>query len=72
MPPRHFLLQRTQRWISFARPDITLSLIHILPMFLGVTGVLWTGPVADGLAFIFSVILLVYERKQLHKIELAA
>lgn len=41
-------------------------------MFLGVTGVLWTGPVADGLAFIFSVILLVYERKQLHKIELAA
>lgn len=43
----------------------------ILPMFLGVTGVLWTGPVADGLAFIFSVILLVYERKQLHKIELA-
>lgn len=44
----------------------------ILPMFLGVTGVLWTGPVADGLAFIFSVILLVYERKQLHKIELAA
>ena len=44
----------------------------ILPMFLGVTGVLWTGPVADGLAFIFSVILLVYERKQLHKIEIAA
>lgn len=44
----------------------------ILPMFLGVTGVLWTGPVADGLAFIFSVILLVYERKQLHKIELEA
>lgn len=44
----------------------------ILPMFLGVTGVLWTGPVADGLAFIFSVILLVYERKQLHRIELAA
>lgn len=44
----------------------------ILPMFLGVTGVLWIGPVADGLAFIFSVILLVYERKQLHKIELAA
>lgn len=40
----------------------------ILPIFLGVTGVLWTGPVEDGLAFVFSVILLVYERKQLHKI----
>lgn len=38
----------------------------ILPMFLGVTGVLWTGPVADGLAFLLSVGLLIYERKQLH------
>ena len=41
----------------------------ILPMFLGVTGVLWTGPVADGLAFILSVAFLVYERKQLKEIE---
>lgn len=40
----------------------------ILPIYLGVVGVLWTGPVADGLAFLFSVILLVYERKQLHQI----
>ena len=40
----------------------------ILPMFMGVTGVLWTGPVADGLAFVLSVALLAYERKQLHRI----
>lgn len=39
----------------------------ILPMFLGVTGVLWTGPVADGLAFLLSAGLLIYERKQLHQ-----
>lgn len=38
----------------------------ILPIFLGVTGVLWTGPVADGLAFVLSLILLVYERGQLN------
>ena len=44
----------------------------ILPMFLGVTGVLWTGPVADGLAFIFSLILLLYERKQLKGISVSA
>ncbi len=44
----------------------------ILPVFLGVTGVLWTGPVADGLAFVLSVILLIYERKQLKKIEVSA
>ena len=43
----------------------------ILPMFLGVVGVLWTGPVADGLAFVFSVALLVYERRQLHHISQA-
>lgn len=41
----------------------------ILPMFLGVVGVLWTGPVADSLAFVLSVILLIYERKQLHDTE---
>ena len=41
----------------------------ILPIFLGVTGVLWTGPVADGLAFVLSLILLVYERGQLNKIQ---
>lgn len=40
----------------------------ILPMFLGVTGVLWTGPVADGLAFILSLMLIIYERKQLKKV----
>lgn len=39
----------------------------ILPKFMGVTGVLWTGPVADGLAFILSLILLIYERNHLKK-----
>lgn len=39
----------------------------ILPEFLGVTGVLWTGPVADGLAFILSLVLLIYERNHLKK-----
>ncbi len=39
----------------------------ILPTFLGVEGVLWTGPVADGLAFLLSLALLVYEREHLKK-----
>ena len=39
----------------------------ILPTFLGVTGVLWTGPVADGLAFLLSLALLAYERSHLKK-----
>ena len=39
----------------------------LLPMALGVEGVLWTGPVADGLAFLLSLALLLYERHHLKK-----
>ena len=39
----------------------------LLPKALGVVGVLWTGPVADGLAFIMSLALLLYERHHLKK-----
>ena len=44
----------------------------LLPTLMGVAGVLWTGPVADGLAFILSLVLLLYERNHLikeHKLE---
>ena len=40
----------------------------ILPVFMGVEGVLWTGPVADGLAFILSLAFLAYERNHLKKV----
>lgn len=39
----------------------------ILPQFFGVVGVLWTGPVADGLAFVLSLVLLLYENHHLKK-----
>ena len=39
----------------------------ILPAFLGVEGVLWTGPVADGLAFVLSLILILCERQHLKR-----
>lgn len=39
----------------------------ILPAFLGVEGVLWTGPVADGLAFLLSLAFLLYERNHLKR-----
>ena len=44
----------------------------ILPKFLGVTGVLWTGAVADGLAFLLSLGLLIYERSQLKEDQVSA
>lgn len=33
----------------------------ILPIFMGVEGVLWSGPFADGLAFIFAIAFILYE-----------
>ena len=40
----------------------------LLPRFMGVEDVLWTGPVADGLAFLLSLGLLLHERKHLKKV----
>lgn len=37
----------------------------LLPMAIGVTGVLWSGPVADGLAFILALALILYEMRKL-------
>lgn len=39
----------------------------LLPRAMGVVGVLWTGPVADGLAFLLSLAFLLYERNHLKK-----
>lgn len=43
----------------------------ILPKFIGVTGVLWSGPVADALAFILAFILIGYEMKKFKETEAA-
>lgn len=39
----------------------------VLPIYMGVVGVLWSGPVADSLAFILSFALIGYEMKQLNR-----
>lgn len=41
----------------------------ILPMFLGVSGILWSGPVADALAFILAVTLIGIEMKKFNQQE---
>lgn len=64
-PIKSALLSLSRQIIFFVPAAI------ILPMFLGVMGVLWTGPVADGLAFLLSLGLILYERKQLKKAQLA-
>lgn len=54
------------RQIIFFIPTILL-----LPMALGVDGILWTGPVADGLAFVLALGLILYERSILKRTERA-
>ena len=44
----------------------------VLPIYMGVTGVLWAGPVADGLAFILAFILIGFEIKNLNHMPAAA
>ena len=60
-PVKSAILSLAQQIIFFVPAAL------ILPTFLGVEGVLWTGPVADGLAFLLSLALLLYERHHLKK-----
>lgn len=64
-PAKSALLSLSRQIIFFVPAAV------ILPVFMGVKGVLWTGPVADGLAFVLSLTLIVYERKQLKKVPLS-
>lgn len=40
----------------------------VLPIYIGINGILWSGPVADGLAFILALCLILFEMKQLKKL----
>ncbi|MCD8004692.1 MAG: MATE family efflux transporter [Oscillospiraceae bacterium] len=44
---------------------LMLAAMIVLPIFLGVEGVLWAGPVADVLAFLFTVVLLLLNWKKI-------
>ncbi len=60
-PVKSAILSLARQIIFFVPAALTL------PTLLGVAGVLWTGPVADGLAFLLSLALLLYERNHLNK-----
>lgn len=52
--------------ISLSRQILFLiPAIMILCRLIGITGVLWAGPVADGLAFLLALIFMLYELKQM-------
>ena len=52
--------------LSLSRQVIFLiPAMFILPVFMGVEGILWAGPVADSAAFILAVTLLTVNVKKL-------
>ena len=52
--------------ISLSRQIIFLiPAVMILCSFIGLDGVLWAGPVADGLAFVLALVLTLHELKSL-------
>lgn len=54
--------------VTLSRQIVFLVPVAILlPRVIGVTGVLWSGPVADGLAFILALILIGYEMRKFRK-----
>ncbi len=56
--------------ISLSRQIVLLiPAIMILCSFMGINGVLWAGPVADGLAFIFALVLILHEMKKINQLE---
>ena len=55
-------------WISLSRQIIILiPAMFILGKFFGVEGILYSGPVGDGIAFLLSAILIVIDLKKLGK-----
>ena len=62
-PVKGLLLSMT-RQVFFLIP-----LILILPLFLGIDGILYAGPLADGIAFLVSVLLVSREMKKMRSLE---
>ncbi|MGN0971505.1 MAG: MATE family efflux transporter, partial [Aristaeellaceae bacterium] len=46
------------------RAFLLLPLVLVFPMFWGIDGVLWAGPVADGLAGVLSLLLVFQEMRK--------
>ena len=56
--------------ISLSRQIVFLiPAVMILCNYMGIKGVLWAGPVADGLAFVFALVLVLNEIKKINHLE---
>ena len=57
-------------WLSLTRQIIfLLPLVLILPALMGIDGVMYAGPVADGMAVLVAILLVSHEMKILKRLE---
>lgn len=57
-------------WMSVSRQLLMMvPLLLILPMFFGINGALWAGPIADGMAAALAIIFAVREIKIINALE---
>ncbi|MCH3917626.1 MAG: hypothetical protein LKE40_09210 [Spirochaetia bacterium] len=53
--------------LSLSRQIVFLiPAVLILPKFLGIDGILWAGPVADGLAFILAIVVSIIDVRKVN------
>jgi len=46
-------------------------LVILLPLFMGIDGILYAGPIADGLAAVVTIVMALVEFGQMKKLEKA-
>lgn len=57
-------------FLSMTRQVLFLvPLLIIMPMFFGIEGIMYTAPISDTLAFIFSITMAFFEFKKMRKLE---
>ncbi len=65
-PVKGLLLSMTRQVIFL------IPLVLILPVFMGLDGILYAGPVADGAAFVVTVVMILREMKKIKGLEMQA
>ncbi len=63
-PVKGLLLSMTRQVIFL------IPLVLILPLFLGLDGILYAGPIADGAAFLVTVVMIAREMKKIKEMEM--
>ena len=72
-PARYFYiiqLSNSRAFLSLTRQVLFLiPLILILPRFIGIDGILYSGPISDAMAIIATVIMAYFEFRNMKRLE---